>query len=129
MNVKGLLGNMITTPIRNSDGTAVNKAEKTIKADESHERDANGQQAFGDSRREQGPMSDEQFEQAQKLMENLPSVKEHNWKIEKLIENEKKFLIVKDNIGNVIRRIPEIDLWTLPFDKDARTGQLLKKSA
>lgn len=129
MNVKGLLGNMITTPIRNGDGTSVNKVEKTIKSDESHDRDPNGQQSFGDQRKDQGPMSDEQFEQALILMQSLPSVKEHSWKVEKLLENEKRFLIVKDNMGKVVRRIPEADLWSLPFDKDARTGQLLKKSA
>lgn len=129
MNIKGLFGQMITTPIRNGDGTSVSKAEKSIKADESHERDANGQQAFSDNQREKEPMSDEQFEQAIELMQNLPSVKEHNWKIEKRIENDRRFLVVLDNLGHVVRRIPEAELWTLPFDKDARTGQLLKKSA
>lgn len=129
MNIKGLFGQMITTPIRNGDGTSISKAEKTIKADEGHERDANGQQAFSDNQRQKEPMSDEQFEQAIELMKNLPSVKEHNWKIEKRIENEKRFLVVLDNLNNVVRRIPESELWSLPFDKDARTGQLLKKSA
>jgi hypothetical protein len=129
MNVKGLLGNMITTPIRNSDGTSVNKAERTIKSDQAHDRDANGQQSFGEKKKDQGPMSDEQFEQAQQLLKNLPSVKEQNWQVEKILENEKRFLLVKDYSGHVIRKIPESELWSLPFDKDARTGQLLKKSA
>jgi hypothetical protein len=129
MNVKGLLGNMITTPIRNADGTSVNKAEKSIKSDQAHDRDANGQQSFGEQKKHQEPMSDEQFEQAQNLLKNLPSVKEQNWQVEKIIENEKRFLLVKDNLGHIIRKIPESELWSLPFDKDARTGQLLKKSA
>ena len=129
MNIKGLFGQMITTPLRNGDGTSVSKAEKTIKSDESHDRDANGQQSFSGHQKEKEPMSDEQFEQAIELMKNLPSVKEHNWKIEKRIENDRKFLFVIDNLNNVVRRIPESELWSLPFDKDARTGQLLKKSA
>ncbi|MFN8847620.1 MAG: hypothetical protein ACK5W9_12290 [Bdellovibrionales bacterium] len=129
MNVKGLLGNMITTPIRNADGTSVSKAEKSIKSDEAHDRDANGQQSFGEQKKQRESMSDEQFEQAQNLLQNLPSVKEQNWRVEKIIENEKRFLIVKDTSGQIIRKIPESELWSLPFDKDARTGQLLKKSA
>ena len=129
MNVKGLFGNMITTPIRNGDGTSVNKAEKKIKADESHDRDPNGQQAFGEQRKDHGPMSDEQFEQAQQLLQNLPSLKEQSWVVEKVIENDKRFLLVKDASGKVVRRIPESELWSLSFDKDARTGQLLKKAA
>ncbi len=128
MNIKGLLGNMITAPIRNGDGSSVKKAEKTIKSDESHDRDPSGQQ-FSNQEKEKGPMSDEQFEQALELMKNLPSVKEQNWKVETHVESGKKFILVKDNLGSVIRRIPEMDLWSLPFDKDARTGQLLKKSA
>lgn len=128
MNIKGLLGNMITAPIRNGDGSSVKKAEKTIKADESHDRDPSGQQ-FSNQEKEKGPMSDEQFEQALELMKNLPSVKEQNWNVETRVENGKKFIFVKDHLGQVIRRIPEMELWTLPFDKDARTGQLLKKSA
>ncbi len=120
---------MITSPIRNGDGTSVSKAEKSIKSDESHDRDANGQQSFSGQQKEKEPMSEEQFEQAIELMKNLPSVKEHNWKIEKRTENNKHFLFVIDNLNNVVRRIPENELWSLPFDKDARTGQLLKKSA
>ena len=129
MNIKGLFGQMITSPIRNGDGTSVSKAEKSIKSDESHDRDANGQQSFSGQQKEKEPMSEEQFEQAIELMKNLPSVKEHNWKIEKRTENNKHFLFVIDNLNNVVRRIPENELWSLPFDKDARTGQLLKKSA
>ncbi|MFN9068981.1 MAG: hypothetical protein ACK5V3_17275, partial [Bdellovibrionales bacterium] len=88
-----------------------------------------GQQSFGEQKKQRESMSDEQFEQAQNLLQNLPSVKEQNWRVEKIIENEKRFLIVKDTSGQIIRKIPESELWSLPFDKDARTGQLLKKSA
>jgi|GEM_PF-821429 hypothetical protein len=129
MNIKGLLGNMITVPIRNEESATVKKAEKTIKSDEAHDREPDGQQSFSNQEKDKGPMSDEQFKQALELMKNLPSVKDQNWKVESHLENGKKFILVKDHLGQVIRRIPEMELWTLPFDKDARTGQLLKKSA
>lgn len=133
MNIKGLLGNMITTPIRNGDAGAnakVSKAEKAIKSDSTHDRDANGQQSYGEHKHQQhGPMSEEQFNKAIEYLQNMPAVKDNGWKIEVMQSDGKKFLLVKDHLGNIVRRIPEMELWTLPFDKDVRTGQLLKKSA
>ena len=129
MNIKGLLGNMITSPIRSKDGQA-SPVERAIKSDSTHDRDANAQEFYGQNRKQnQGSMSDEQFKKAVEYLEALSSVKEHKWTVETIVEAEKRFVLVKDNLGNVVRRIPESELWSLPFDKDVRTGQLLKKSA
>ena len=129
MNIKGLLGNMVTSPIRNKEGTQ--KVDRTIKSDSAHDRDANGQQFYDQNKKQQhdGPMSDEQFSKAVEYLKNLASVKEHSWQVEIVNEDSKRFVLVKDNLGTVVRRIPESELWSLPFDKDVRTGQLLKKSA
>ena len=128
MNIKGLLGNMITSPIRKNDGPAA--SERAIKSDSTHDRDANAQQFYDQNKKQQqGPMSEEQFKKAVEYLEALSSVKEHGWVVETIVENEKRYVLVKDNLGTVVRRIPEVELWTLPFDKDVRTGQLLKKSA
>ncbi|MFN8791766.1 MAG: hypothetical protein ACK5Y2_09975 [Bdellovibrionales bacterium] len=128
MNVKGLLGNMITTPIRNNE-SGPPKVDRSVKSDVTHDRDANGQQFTGEDRRRHESMSEEQLKKAMEYLQNLPSVKESKWSIETILENEKRYVLVKDNLGTLIRRIPESELWTLPFDKDVRTGQLLKKSA
>ena len=128
MNIKGLLGNMVTSPIRANEG--VQKVDRTIKSDSAHDRDANGQQLYDQNKKQQhGPMTEEQFKKAVEYLENLPSIKEHSWKVEIFFEGSIRFLLVKDNLGSLVRRIPEAELWTLPFDKDVRTGQLLKKSA
>ncbi len=129
MNIKGLLGNMITAPIRNKDGAT--KAERTIKSDSTHDRDANAQQFYDQNKKQQqqGSLSEEQFKKAIEYLETLSSVKEHHWKVDTVVEESKRFVVIKDNLGTVVRRIPETDLWSLPFDKDVRTGQLLKKSA
>lgn len=120
---------MVTTPIRQSEVSGNQKVDRTIKSDSTHDRDANGQQFTGGDKKEHGPMSDEQVKQAIEYLENLPSVKDSNWKIEPVMIGDRKFLLVKDSMGTVIRKIPEAELWTLPFDKDVRTGQLLKKAA
>lgn len=129
MNIKGLLGNMITSPIRNKE--TATKTERTIKSDSTHDRDANGQQLYDQNKKQQqqGSMSEEQFNKAVEYLLSLPSVKEHQWSVEIVNENSKRFVLVKDNLNNIVRRIPESELWSLPFDKDVRTGQLLKKSA
>lgn len=125
MNIKGLVGNNILP----SEIRSVEKIERTIKSDETHDRDANGQQAFGQNEKEhKEPMTEEQLEKALEHLRNLPATKEHKWQIELEATATGRFVLVKDNLGTLIRRIPELDLWSLPSDQSPK-GQLLKKSA
>lgn len=125
MNIKGLLGNILSiTPI-----SSATKAEKAIKSDSTSDRDANGQQAGGGEEQQREPMSDEQLEKALEQLRNLSGVKEHQWKVELVTIEGKKFVLVKDTNNQTIRRIPEIELWTLESDSKQGKGQLLKKTA
>ena len=124
MNIKGMVANILP----NTD-PRVDRTERTIKSDSSHDRDANGQQAFDNQNQEKHPpMSDEQLEKAMDHLRNLPATKEHKWTVSLEASSSEKFVLVKDNLGNLIRRIPEEDLWTLPTDNSSR-GQLLKRAA
>lgn len=125
MNIKGLISNILPdTKVR-----SVENIGKTIKSDETHDRDANGQEAYSQNQEQQRePMSDEQLEKAMEHLRSLPAMKEHKWTVELTEDDGKRFVIVKDNLGTVIRRIPELELWTLPSDNSPR-GQLLKRSA
>jgi len=122
MNIKGIAPVINTTPLR-----AVEKVKGGIKSDESHERDANGQQSSGDPQQHREPMSDEMFQKAIDHLKQLPGVKEHNWSIEPAEINSKRFILVKDLQGHTIRRISEYDLWSLPLEGESPTGNLLKK--
>jgi len=125
MNIKGLLGNMLpTSPLRPAE-----KTERAIKSDSTSDRDANGQQAGGGEQQQHEPMTDEQLQKALEQLKNLPGVKDHNWSVELVMIENKKFALVKDVNGTVIRRIPELDLWTLPSGSEPGKGQLLKKTA
>lgn len=125
MNIKGLLGSQVIPSVR-----AAEKVDRTIQSDMAHDRDANGQQAFGDGKQERGPMSDEQLEQALEHLRQLPAVKEHRWTVQLVTAGDlKRFVEVKDNLGTLIRRIPEADLWTLNLDDQIPKGQLFKKTA
>ncbi len=125
MNIKGMISNILP----NNDVRSVERVGKSIKSDETHDRDANGQEAFsGQNQEQREPMSDEQLEKAMEHLRNLSAMKEHKWTVHLEILPEGRFVFVKDNLGTVIRRIPELDLWTLPSD-DSPRGQLLKRSA
>jgi hypothetical protein len=124
MNIKGLLGPTMMPPVRAPD-----KVERAIKSDASHDRDANGQQTSDENKKHHEPMSEEMLQQAIEHLRQLPAVKEHKWTVELLIENNRKFVLIKDNLMNVIRKIPELDLWTLPLNETAAKGNLLKKTA
>lgn len=124
MNIKGLLGNTPSLPVH-----PVDRLTRAIKSDTAHDRDANGQQAFDQNQKDQSPMSDEQIQKSIEHLKNLPFVKEHNWTIQLIEENGKKFVIVQETGGAIVRRIPEVDLWTLPLDFNDLKGQLLRKTA
>lgn len=123
MNIKGLLGPQVMPAIRPTE-----KVDRAIHSDVTHDRDANGQQTFGDSQDQREPMSDEQLQQALEHLRQLPAVKEHKWTVELSVEDDKKYVLIKDNLGTLIRRIPEIELWTLGSDQPLK-GQIFKKTA
>lgn len=124
MNVKSVLPNTAINPPK-----PVDRLERAIKSDMTHDRDANGQQTFDQNQKQHEPMTDEQLKMALEHLKNLPFVKEHNWAIELVQEERRRFVLVKGHQGEIIRKFPEADLWTLPVDLDDKKGQLLKKSA
>ena len=128
MNIKGLGGANLSQPPLNP----VNKVDPTIKSDVTHDRDANGRQDPSDKKQDQKQrkMSPEEFEKSLNHLRSLAVVKEHKWVIEEEIVEDKRFVLVKDNLGTIIRRIPEMDLWTLNLsDEVVGKGHLLHKAA
>lgn len=124
MNIKGFIPNIFGL----KDVRTVEKTGRLIKSDETHDRDANGQQAFDDQQEHHEPMTDEQLKAAMDQLQNLPVAKEHKWTIHLELTEGARFVLVKDNLGNLIRKIPESELWSLPQDTSAK-GQLFKRSA
>ncbi|MEK2689910.1 hypothetical protein [Bdellovibrio sp. GT3] len=123
MNIKGLIPN-----IQPSDIKSVDRAGRAIQSDMAHDRDANGQESYQQQQNQRPPMSEEQLEASMEHLRKLSAFKEHRWTVELEDSEGEKFVLVKDNLGTLIRRIPEAELWTLPSD-DSPRGQLLKRSA
>lgn len=126
MNIKGLLGPQVMPQIRPTE-----KVDTAIHSDKTQDRDANGQQMYErDQQEKKPPMSDEQFQKALAHLAALPGVLEHKWKVLAAVEEDgSKAVLIKDNLGNLIRKIPESELWSLPLDEPTTKGHLFKKSA
>ncbi|GIL16777.1 MAG: hypothetical protein BroJett040_05280 [Oligoflexia bacterium] len=107
------------------------KVEKAIKTDSTTDRDANGQTGYGQQQREKEkpPMTDEQLKKAMDHLKNLAVVKDHNLSVVLTELEGKKFVLIKEPSGKVVRRIAEAELWTLQVVKDTEKGQLLRKTA
>lgn len=130
MDVKNILGPIIPSQIHNQ---RVSSADKSIKAGSTTDRDANGQMAHDHKKEDpKPPMTEEQLEKAVEHIKNLPGIKEHHLKVELVDQNGKRFIILCEPDGKMIRKIPEIELWSLPVIDSLspdKKGQILRKSA
>lgn len=127
MDIKSAINSILPKTVRTKDPT-----DKTIKAGNATDRDANGQTGYGRQEQQHPPMSDEQFKRAIEHIKEIPAVKEHQLSVEAFEQNGKRFILLKEADGKVLRRIPEIELWSLPVFKESEPhgkGQLLSKTA
>lgn len=127
MDIRGVLNAAIPQTVREKENAG--PTEKVVKSDSTTDRDANGQMASdgGDAHKE--PMSEEQLEKALAHMRALPVVKDHGLVLEVVTMNEKRFVLLKEPSGKVVRRIPEVELWDLIHVKPNEKGQILSKTA
>lgn len=110
---------------------AKDRASKAIKSESTTDRDANGQQAFGEQKQQadQGPMSEEQLKKALDHLKGLDVVKNNNLQVNLQEAEGKKFVLLVEPGGKVIRRISEQELWSLQIMNEDKRGQLLNRSA
>ncbi len=127
MNIRNLLGiNSSVTP-----AGSVNKMDRPIKSSESSTDREPAGQYFQQKQKNKEKMSDEQFEKAISIMKEKEFMKEMNWVVSALTEDDHRYAWVQDQQGITIRKVSEYDLWEL-FDEPAlpsAKGQLLKKTA
>ncbi len=126
MNIKGMISNILPNQV-----PVIEKVGRDIKSDSSHDRDANGQQTRDEEqKKKRRPMSEVEFSVSLEKLGNLSHFKEHHWSLE--VETDAsgvRFVIVKDNLGTAIRRIPELELWDLSLEEQDRKGHLIRKTA
>ena len=129
MNIKNLTGtSQILSGVNSKD--SAKPVEKSIKADESHDRDANGQALFQRQVKKE-KMTHEQAEKAVHLLNEKPFMKDMSWVATLVEENTYFFAEVKNLTGELIRRISESGLWEIldQVSSDPHKGNLLKRVA
>ena len=124
MDIKNALNQILPINLRAKD-----QVQKAIKSDSTTDRDANGQQAFSDNQKQKEPMTEEQLQKALAHLRALPVVVDHNLLVELVEVDSKKFVLLKEPDGKIIRRIPEFELWSLQILQEDKKGQILNRSA
>jgi uncharacterized FlaG/YvyC family protein len=129
MDIKNALNSILPINLR-----AKPEVDRSLKSGNTTDRDANGQTTYDQNQQQQHrePMTEEQLQKALQHLKDLPAVKEHNWTVELLLVDGKRFVLLKEANGTLIRKIPEFDLWTLPVMSESepnKKGQLLSKTA
>ena len=121
MNIKGLVNNLI--PIDFAKKTDFRKTRNT--------QDREPQQGGGGDRPpEQHRFSDDELQEALKLLKDLPGVKENNLSFRVEWNDLRVVVFVEDVTGKIVRRIPDIELWSLLKNRqqDSSRGNLLNKA-
>lgn len=127
MDIKNALNSVLPPNLRPKE-----HVERTIKSDSTTDRDADGRTPYdqGGQNEKRGPMSDEQMKKALDHLRGLQAVKDHQLTIELVTKDDgKRFVLIKEPDGKVVRRIFEHELWSLQAVQDTDKGQLLRKTA
>ena len=74
-------------------------------------------------------MNEERIKKAIEHLRSLDVVRDNNLSVELMEIERKRFVVLADPNGKVVRRIPEVELWTLQVVKKSEKGQLISKSA
>ena len=126
VNVKG-----VTTqfePVKTVK-TATKEEVKSHQTDD--ERDANGKREDQFDQKQRPPMNDEELETVLKAIKNLSGVKDNHLSVTIELKGSIRMAIITDQLGSVVRRIPERDLWVFleSNEGDKKTGHLLDRAS
>jgi hypothetical protein len=118
----------VTNPILPTEVSRVGSA-RGVKTDTSSEdRDANGRREQNDEPNKD-PLSDEEMKKAQEYLENLTGLKANGLTIEISGAGELKTFLIKNDQGQVVRRILEWEMRALISGGDKKSGQIFDKAA
>lgn len=132
MNIKNLLGLNSIPKTERVATSGLTQVDRSIKSENTQDRDANGQQFYDKQKKRRQRMTPEQFQRAIAILNEKPWLQEMSWKAFEITEDDLLYAEVRDVNSSVIRRISEYDMWEL-FEEvrpgEEKKGQLLKKTA
>lgn len=130
MDIKNALNSVLPANSKVRDPL---KAENRIKSNNTSDRDGNGQEAYQQQKKDQDtpkrPMTEGELEKALSHLRKLPVVANHGLVLSISVIGQKRFILISEPTGKLVRRIQEQELWSLIQTKDGEKGQLLSKAA
>jgi uncharacterized FlaG/YvyC family protein len=125
MNIK--TSNYLISPIDRGVKEAV--STRNVKSNESNpDRDPNGQRQREKDPNEKQFLNDEEMDKVLEKLRNLPGVKDNYLKVELVVKEVNRLVLITDPTGKVVRRIPENELWPLIQEKENNKGHLIDKA-
>lgn len=121
MNIKSVLPN----PVPAIDPKQ--KVEKNVRAQSSTDRDADGRRDSAEKEQKRN-LSQQEFDEALKALENLPGLKSSNLSIKVETVGEIRTVLIVAPDGKIVRRLSESQLWAATRDQDRKTGTILDKA-
>ena len=101
---------------------------KTIKSDETADREANGQQTYGDGNPGES-LSDEQLQQALERVKEHEGIKKSGLLVDLVVQNNQNFIIISSPDGETVRRFSERDMAGLLESAKTESLRLVDKTA
>ena len=118
MNIKSIANNLIPFDIK--------KVTRT-KAEASSDRDADGKRDQNSGRSPRRNLSEDELTAAIKYLKELKGIKDNNLNVRLVKENNVPVALIEDQLGKVVRRLPETELSMLDTSEKSK-GNLLDKS-
>ncbi len=118
----------VTNPILPPEINRVGTARDVKTGTSSEDRDANGRREQNQEQNK-NPLSEEEMKKARDYLEGLTGLKANGLSIEVSDSNGVKFFLIKNDQGQVIRRIFDWEMRLLIGETDKKVGQIFDKSA
>ncbi len=106
---------------------ATPKVDKRTVTAETGDRDGNGQSQKEEQKAKRN-LSPEELKEAVIYLEGLDGVKLNNLKVRLVTLDGVSVVYIEDQLGKVVRRIPEAELSALTQNRQKKSGHLLNKA-
>ncbi len=103
------------------------KVDKRARTSETGDRDGNGQ-SQAEQEKPKRNLSPEELKEAVIYLEGLDGVKLNNLKVRLVSLDGVSVVYIEDQLGKVVRRIPESELSLLTKNRQKKSGHLLNKA-
>jgi len=102
---------------------------RAVKTDtQSQERDADGRRQQ-DQEPNKNPLNEEEFKKAKDHLDSMSGLKANGLRVDVENSGDLKVFLIRNEDGQVVRRILEWEMRVLISDKDKKIGQIFDKAA